>query len=100
MQFHKLHIVIGMVKDKDIGTVLSQLPHHAHYYFTKAQIPRALDEISLQALAMGKGLQGNSYLTVNEAVNAAISNSSTNDLILICGSVFLIGEIDTKLWHL
>ncbi|PAM96121.1 hypothetical protein B4N84_03960, partial [Flavobacterium sp. IR1] len=91
---------IGMVKDKDIGTVLSQLPHHAHYYVTKTQIPRALDEISLQALAMGKGLQGNSYLTVNEAVNAAISNSSTNDLILICGSVFLIGEIDTKLWHL
>lgn len=100
MQFHKLHIVIGMVKDKDISAVLSLLPHHAQYYFTKAQIPRALDEISLQALAMEKDLHGNSYLTVNEAVNAALSNSLPNDLILICGSVFLVGEIDTKLWHL
>jgi dihydrofolate synthase / folylpolyglutamate synthase len=99
MQYHKLHMVIGMVKDKDIGAVLSLLPHHAQYYFTKAQIPRALDELSLQALAMEKGLHGNSYLAVNEAINAAINNASSTDLILVCGSVFLVGEIDKKLWH-
>ncbi|MEN9598615.1 MAG: hypothetical protein RL596_926, partial [Bacteroidota bacterium] len=100
MQYHKLHIVIGMVKDKDIGAVLSLLPHHATYYFTKAQIPRAIDEISLQATAMEKGLQGNSYLAVNEAINAAIASADPADLILICGSVFLVGEIDKALWHL
>lgn len=96
--YHRLHIVIGMVKDKDTQAVLKLLPLQANYYFTKAQIPRALDEINLQAQALEFGLRGNSFLTVNKAIQAAIEHSSTDDLILVCGSVFLVGEVNRNLF--
>lgn len=93
-KFTSLHIVLGMVKDKEIERVLSLLPLNARYYFTKAQIPRALDEEELQAKAEKAGLQGISFPGVDEALDAARAAASSNDLILVCGSVFLVGEVE------
>ncbi len=93
-QYNHLHIIIGMVKDKDIDQVLSLLPKTATYYFTKAQIPRALEENALQDLAKQQQLTGNTYCNVNKAINNALQTASVNDLIIVCGSVFLVGEID------
>ena len=56
--YRQLHIIIGMVKDKEVSKSLSHLPKTAHYYFTKAQTPRALPEEELQAIAATLGLQG------------------------------------------
>ncbi len=92
--FQKLHIIFGLVKDKEISTVLSLLPKHAMYYFTKAQIPRALPEAELMEQANLHGLQGHDFATVNQALQTAVTFSSANDMILVCGSVFLIGEVD------
>ena len=97
--YRHLHIVIGMVKDKDIDAVLKLLPTHANYYFTKAQIPRALDEISLLESAVELGLKGQSFIEVNEAIKVAMDNAKIDDLILICGSVFLVAEVNTALFH-
>ena len=91
--FQNLHIVIGMVKDKEITTVLSLLPANAHYYFTKAQIPRALPESELEAKAKEFKLEGHSYSTVSKAVQKAIDNAHRNDMILFCGSGFVVGEV-------
>lgn len=88
-----LHIIIGMVKDKEPGRVLRLLPKHATYYFTKAQIPRALGEDELQKEAMQYGLKGDAYSTVNTAIYASSLKASKNDLIIVCGSIFLAGEI-------
>ena len=88
-----LHIVIGMAKDKDIQSVLSLLPKQAVYYFTKAQIPRALDEQSLQTLAKDFGLIGSHHATVHQALQAAKDHAHKDDMILVCGSVFVVGEI-------
>ncbi len=96
--YQHLHIVFGMVKDKDISAVLQLLPIHASYYFTKATIPRAMDEIALQEAALAFGLNGHSFIEVNQAIKEALSNATPNDLILVCGSVFLVGEVNTKLW--
>lgn len=93
MSFNQLHWVMGMVKDKDIQAVLSLLPITAKYYFTKANIPRALDENELLTQANEIGLIGSTYSNVNEAILAANENAGLNDLILVCGSVFLIAEV-------
>jgi dihydrofolate synthase/folylpolyglutamate synthase len=93
-QYNQLHIIIGMVKDKEINQVLSLLPKHATYYFTKAQIPRALDESTLQELGNKHELIGNTFSNVNKAISYALQSASTTDLIIACGSVFLVGEID------
>jgi dihydrofolate synthase/folylpolyglutamate synthase len=94
--FQKLHIVIGLVKDKDISKVLSLLPASAHYYFTRAQIPRALPENELAEKAREYNLKGHSYSTVSEAIQQAIDNAHKEDMILVCGSVFVVGEVEAE----
>ncbi|MEI7627588.1 MAG: folylpolyglutamate synthase/dihydrofolate synthase family protein [Bacteroidota bacterium] len=89
----EVHIVIGMVKDKEIDRVLDLLPKKAHYYFTKAPIPRALDEKILMEEANKKNLFGNCFPLINEAVQNAIHHAKENDLVLVCGSVFVVGEV-------
>jgi dihydrofolate synthase / folylpolyglutamate synthase len=89
----RLHFVIGMVNDKDINSVLKLLPKDALYYFTKASIPRALDEKTLAELAGTYGLQGNSYPTVAQAMEAAKKECRPNDLIFVGGSNFIVAEI-------
>ncbi len=90
----ELHIVLGMVKDKETAKILACLPEHANYYFTKAQIPRALPEAELSRKAAEAGLQGNDFPHVQEALQAAIIRAGRKDLIIVCGSVFVVGEVD------
>ncbi len=92
---HDLHIIIGMVKDKEIDTVLSLLPHSANYYFTQAHIPRALPAETLKEQAGKFSLTGKIITDVNEAIKEARSKAHKDDLILICGSVFLVGEVNS-----
>ena len=92
INYHQLHIITGMVKDKDVNSVLQLLPTYALYYFSKAQIPRALDENMLLEKATEYNLKGKSFKTVKQAILSAIENTNENDLIVICGSVFVAGE--------
>ncbi|HKC35422.1 MAG TPA: hypothetical protein VKB95_05140, partial [Chitinophagaceae bacterium] len=98
---HELHIILGVVKDKEVDKVLSLLPHAAHYYFTQAQIPRALPAEDLKSKAEnlrrnpgGHDLKGDIFPEVNAAVKAALARANKDDLILVCGSVFLVGEVN------
>lgn len=87
-----IHIIIGMVNDKDIHTVLTLLPHKARYYFTKANVKRALDEKDLQRAAAEAKLEGECYSGVREAFNEAMKNASPNDFIFIGGSTFIVAD--------
>jgi len=89
-----LHIVLGMVKDKEAEKILAILPKHGNYYFTKAQIPRALPEDELAATAKALGLNGAHYPFVKDALQAALNRAGKKDLLLVCGSVFVVGEVD------
>jgi dihydrofolate synthase / folylpolyglutamate synthase len=91
---HKnLHIILGMVKDKEIGKVLSLMPKSAEYYFTQAAIPRAMDAAVLKAEGEKNGLIGKTFTDVNIALKEAMIKAGKEDLILVCGSVFLVGEV-------
>jgi dihydrofolate synthase/folylpolyglutamate synthase len=91
---HKqLHMVIGMVNDKDVRNVLQLLPQNAIYYFTRAAIPRSLDADELRIQAQKIGLSGLSYPTVADAVKNAKKNAGVNDLIFIGGSTFIVAEV-------
>ncbi len=97
ISYNKLHIIIGMVKDKEIEKVLALLPTEAQYYFTKAHIPRALPETDLKIKASAFNLHGESFENVNTAIATAMQHAAKDDLILVCGSVFLVGEVDVKI---
>lgn len=92
-QYEHLRIVLGMVKEKDPGTILSLFPSSATYYFCQADIPRALDVENLKTLAGEHGLQGEVYDSVQSALNAALDHSSAEDLIFVGGSTFVVAEV-------
>ena len=94
IKFDKLHWVLGMVKDKDVSTILQLLPKDARYYFCQASIPRAMPASELQIIAEAAGLQGVIINDVNMAINEARTNSASSDLILIGGSTFVVAEIE------
>lgn len=94
VDYRSLHIVIGMVRDKEVDKVLSLLPAAAHYYFTQAQIPRALPAEQLQEKALTAGLKGIAYPEVNAAVHAALEHAAGGDLVLVCGSIFVVAEVN------
>jgi len=91
--YKNLHIVWGMVNDKDTDAILSMLPTKASYYFTKAKISRSLDEKLLMQKAQKFNLKGNRYPNVKTALNEARKNSIHNDLIFIGGSTFVVADI-------
>ncbi len=91
--FHNLHIIIGMVNDKDIQGVLALLPEDAIYYFTQASVKRALPANDLQKLAKSAGLKGNCYPDVPSAVRAAQEKSLPEDFIFVGGSSFIVADL-------
>lgn len=90
----RLHLIIGMVRDKDISGVLNLLPKEATYYFTQSSVPRSLPASDLRMQAEAMGLPGKSFDNVNEALKEAEKNAHSDDFILICGSTFVVAEID------
>jgi folylpolyglutamate synthase/dihydrofolate synthase len=91
--WRQLHIVIGMVNDKDQTKVLSLLPANAKYYFTKASIPRATEPEELKCKAEAFGLVGECYPSVREALSVARANAGKDDLVFVGGSTFVVAEI-------
>lgn len=88
----RLHIIWGMVNDKSSDKILPLLPHDADYYFTKASIPRALDETDLKNRAHQAKLDGLAYPDVKSAVEAASRNADAEDVIFIGGSTFVVAD--------
>lgn len=91
--FDQLHVVIGMVNDKEVDKVLQLFPKNAIYYFTQAAIPRAMPVNDLFAKAQKHRLHGTSYTKVSDALDAAKSASGNSDLIFVGGSTFVVAEV-------
>jgi dihydrofolate synthase/folylpolyglutamate synthase len=91
-KYNRLHVVFGMVNDKDITSVLAMLPRQAVYYFTRASVERALNEKTLAREAASFGLKGNTFEDVSTAINAAKENADENDFIFIGGSSFIVAD--------
>ncbi|MEI6124607.1 MAG: Mur ligase family protein [Bacteroidota bacterium] len=89
----KLHIVLGMVRDKDYTELLALLPKEAEYYFCKPNIPRGLNEEILLEKALGLGLKGNSYASVKVAYQQAQKMANAADMIYVGGSTFVVAEL-------
>lgn len=93
-RYKKLYVVLGMVRDKDSKRVLSLLPKEAQYFFCQAKIPRALDAKELQDKANEFGLTGEVIPDVNMAIKAARQKATSEDMIYIGGSTFVVAEIE------
>lgn len=92
-KYNKLHIVFGMVNDKDVDGVMCLLPKNAHYYFTKPQSKRAIPEKGIQRKAMTHGLAGDCYNDVPSAYTAAKKMATPDDMIFIGGSSYIVSDL-------
>jgi len=93
LHFNKLHFVFGVVKDKNIDTILSLLPKHAQYYFCQANIDRAMDTKELVKKGIKSGLKGSAHTSVKQALETAKKNAMKDDLIFVGGSTFVVAEV-------
>lgn len=91
-QCQQMHIIFGMVSDKDVNSVLELLPKNAIFYFTKADNHRAINETDLQHLAAQHGLKGESYPSVHEAFTQCMKNALRDDFIFVGGSSYVVGD--------
>ena len=93
LSFNKLHMVLGVVNDKELDDILSFFPVEATYYFCKPNIPRGLNEIDLQSTAENFHLVGDAYGSVHEAYLKAISDAEIDDVVFVGGSTFVVAEV-------
>ena len=93
MKYQQLHIVLGVVNDKDLQHILPLLPQKATYYFCKADIPRGLDAHILQSEAAKYHLKGEVYTSIAQALKTAKQHASKKDLIFVGGSTFTVAEV-------
>ena len=91
--YDTLHVVLGVVNDKDLDTILPLFPKNAVYYFSKPNIPRGLDAAILQEKAFSYGLAGQVYHSVPAAYEKALSCANSSDFIYVGGSTFVVAEI-------
>lgn len=92
LTYEHIHFVIGVMRDKDIDSLLNTLPQNASYYFCRAKLERSLPEEDLQRSAQEKGLIGSAYKSISQAIQEAKSQANKNDLIFIGGSTFVVAE--------
>lgn len=92
VNYQHLHVVFGVVNDKDVSKILSLLPKKATYYFVKASVPRALDENELLTQAKQFKLKGFAYSSVKQGISAAKKSYKKNDLIFVGGSTFVVAD--------
>lgn len=88
----QLHIIIGVVNDKEVDPILELFPESAHYYFCKASIPRGLDASVLKEKALKYNLVGSEFPNVEDAIQSALKNTNNEDLIFIGGSTFVVAD--------
>ncbi|HET6245993.1 MAG: bifunctional folylpolyglutamate synthase/dihydrofolate synthase [Bacteroidetes bacterium] len=91
--YKNLHIILGVVADKDIENILKLFPTKASYYFCKADIPRAMEAQDLQEKALKYGLTGTVFISVKQAFKIATEKAEKDDLIFIGGSTFVVAEV-------
>jgi dihydrofolate synthase/folylpolyglutamate synthase len=98
IQYERLFIVLGMVRDKDVAALVRMLPPEAHYFFVQAGIPRALGADELNQMATSAGRAGEAIPDVNEAIRRCIALAGRSDLILVTGSNFVVAEVEPEKW--
>lgn len=92
-RYKTLHIVFGVVNDKDLGSIMGVLPKKAVYYLCKPNISRAMKVEKLKLEFDNLGFNYMVYKSVNEAYKSAFSNAKKEDVIYVGGSTFVVSEI-------
>lgn len=91
----RLHVVMGMVRDKEYEVCVRQLARRADIFYACApDNDRALITTTLAALAEQDCDAVFDCGTAERAIALALENAAPNDCVLVCGSIYLVGEAE------
>ena len=93
LAFDHLHLIMGFVKGKKVVDLISLFPSEASFYLSSPKIDRAIPLSTLKAELTGSSKNIDFFPTVIDALNKARSSANVNDLILVCGSTFVVAEV-------
>jgi len=91
--YKNLHLVLGVVNDKNLEAILPLFPKEARYYFCRPDIPRGLEAQELQKKAVKFNLKGAVFASVSQAYKEALKKADKADLIFVGGSTFVVAEV-------
>ena len=89
---HQLHMVLGVVNDKDVNEMTALLPKNAWYYLAKPNVPRGLEVEALKPFFDAQGLQNQTFESVTAAYTAALKSAHAQDTIFVGGSTFVVAD--------
>lgn len=92
LEYKKLHLVLGFVNDKDVASLLGFFPGDANYYFCQPNVERRFPIEKFKEIA-SENLEAEYFQTVHSALNAAKSKASTDDIIYVGGSTYVVAEV-------
>ena len=92
-KFNQLHLIFGVSKEKDLDKMFSLFPSDAQYYFSEFGSSRSQSSAELKRHAEKFGLKFTLFTDSQRAFQMAKKNADRDDLILVCGSFFLLEEL-------
>ena len=93
LEYDQLHLVMGFVKGKKVVDLLSLFPSEAYFYLSSPKLDRAIPVAELQAETFEPSKKIDFFPTVVHAFTSARTAAKPNDLILVCGSTFVVAEV-------
>ena len=90
----KIRFLVGVMGDKDYGDMMGRLlPLARSFHTITPDSPRALSAGDLAAFLRGKGAEATPCESVKEALHAVLAQSTPEDVICACGSLYMVGEL-------
>jgi len=91
--YKKLFLIFGMMKDKQLKETFNYLiPLSDKVFLTRAEYDRSADPQDLQPFLEGRNVPYGLFPALPGAIEAAQEEAGPEDLILITGSLFIVGE--------
>jgi dihydrofolate synthase / folylpolyglutamate synthase len=91
--YRRLVLVLGILGDKDYRGIVSELvPLADHVIVTKPEYSRAMDVAALTSEVRALHASVETAETVKKAVVAAQAMAAPDDLILVTGSLYVVGD--------
>ncbi len=96
LKMRKLHIVMGMLRDKLYEDCIKALASRADVFYACSQEDneRALPAQTIAAIAERKCKESYDCGDIGKAIKLAAANAKPEDAIIVCGSLYLIGETE------
>jgi dihydrofolate synthase/folylpolyglutamate synthase len=93
LNYSRLFIIYGASNDKDWKEILRKMPREATFSLVEFDSKRSVKLADFESEAQSIGIQYKLFKQAKDALNHSKKTANLDDLILICGSFYLLEKI-------